>query len=77
MSVPVVVEVITERKTDIAMGPALDQIKEFEEVIDLPTEMDLSLPIARRRDDVTFEAWRTAAPSGRPRFSLMTCSCTD
>jgi hypothetical protein len=26
---------------------------------------------------VTFEAWRTAAPSGRPRFSLMTCSCTD
>jgi tartronate-semialdehyde synthase len=45
MSVPVVVEVITERKTDIAMGPSIDQIKEFEEVIDLPTEMDLSLPM--------------------------------
>ncbi len=44
MSVPCIVECITERKTDIAMGPALDQIKEFEEVIDLPTEMDLSLP---------------------------------
>ena len=44
MSVPCIIECITERKTDIAMGPALDQIKEFEEVIDLPTEMDLSLP---------------------------------
>jgi len=44
MSVPVVVEVITERKTDIAMGPAIDQITEFEEVIDLPTEMDMNLP---------------------------------
>ncbi len=44
LSVPCVIECITERKTDIAMGPAIDQIKEFEEVIDLPTEMDLSLP---------------------------------
>ncbi|MBL6945576.1 MAG: glyoxylate carboligase [Rhodospirillales bacterium] len=44
--VPAIVEVITERKTDIAMGPAIDQIKEFEDIIDLPTEMDLSLPKA-------------------------------
>jgi tartronate-semialdehyde synthase len=34
-SLPVVVEVITERATDIAMGPEIDRIKEFEDVIDL------------------------------------------
>jgi tartronate-semialdehyde synthase len=33
--VPVVVEVITERVTDIAMGPELDKITEFEDVLDL------------------------------------------
>jgi tartronate-semialdehyde synthase len=31
--VPVLVEVITERVTDIAMGPEIDKIKEFEEVL--------------------------------------------
>jgi tartronate-semialdehyde synthase len=31
---PVVVEVITERATNIAMGPEIDQITEFEEIID-------------------------------------------
>ncbi|MBI2460372.1 MAG: hypothetical protein HYV61_02395 [Candidatus Rokubacteria bacterium] len=36
--VPVVVEVITERVTDIAMGPEIDQIAEFEEVVDLAEE---------------------------------------
>ena len=36
--VPVVVEVITERVTDIAMGSEIDQIAEFEEVIDLAEE---------------------------------------
>ena len=38
-SVPALVEVVTERETNMAMGPAIDQIEEFEEVIDLPTEM--------------------------------------
>lgn len=32
--VPALVEVITERVTDIAMGPEIDKIKEFEEVLD-------------------------------------------
>jgi tartronate-semialdehyde synthase len=31
---PVVVEVITERATNIAMGPEIDQITEFEEILD-------------------------------------------
>lgn len=38
LKVPVIVEVVTERVTNIAMGPEIDQITEFEEVIDLPTE---------------------------------------
>jgi tartronate-semialdehyde synthase len=38
LKVPVVVEVITERKTDIAMGPELDKITEFEETLDLEEE---------------------------------------
>ena len=42
LQAPVIVEVVTERRTDIAMGPALDKITEFDEVIDLPTEMDLT-----------------------------------
>ncbi len=33
---PVIVEIITERVTDIAMGAEIDAITEFEEVIDLP-----------------------------------------
>jgi tartronate-semialdehyde synthase len=33
--VPVVVEVITERVTDIAMGPEIDKITEFEEILDV------------------------------------------
>ncbi len=39
-SLPVVVEVITERVTNIAMGPDMDNIKEWEEIIDLPGEAD-------------------------------------
>jgi tartronate-semialdehyde synthase len=38
LQVPVVVEVITERVTDIAMGPEIDKITEFEEVIDVEEE---------------------------------------
>ncbi|HEX6829235.1 MAG TPA: glyoxylate carboligase [Burkholderiales bacterium] len=36
LSVPVIVEVITERVTNIAMGPEINQITEFEEILDLP-----------------------------------------
>ena len=36
--VPVIVEVITERVTDIAMGPEIDKITEFEEILDLKPE---------------------------------------
>ena len=39
-SVPVVVEILTERKTDIAMGPEIDQIVEFEETLDLAPETE-------------------------------------
>ncbi|MEA3119222.1 MAG: tartronate-semialdehyde synthase [Paraburkholderia sp.] len=35
--VPVVVEVILERVTNIAMGTEIDKVTEFEEVLDLPT----------------------------------------
>lgn len=35
LRLPVVVEVITERVTDIAMGPEIDKVTEFEEVIDV------------------------------------------
>ena len=36
--VPVVVEVILERVTNISMGTEIDNVKEFEEVLDLPAE---------------------------------------
>lgn len=36
--VPVLVEVITERVTNIAMGPEIDKITEFEETLDLPAD---------------------------------------
>ncbi|MDB5362358.1 MAG: glyoxylate carboligase [Rhodospirillales bacterium] len=39
--VPAIVEIITERVTNIAMGPEIDQITEFEETIDLPSEVGL------------------------------------
>jgi tartronate-semialdehyde synthase len=35
--VPVVVEVILERVTNIAMGGEIDAVTEFEEILDLPT----------------------------------------
>ncbi len=44
LQVPVIVEVITERKTDIAMGPEIDNITEFEEIIDLkPEDVDVEI----------------------------------
>lgn len=39
---PVVVEVILERVTNIAMGTEIDKITEFEEIVDLPSEMELT-----------------------------------
>ena len=36
--IPVVVEVITERTTNAAMGATLDNIKEFGDVINLPAK---------------------------------------
>jgi tartronate-semialdehyde synthase len=39
---PVIVEMMLERITNIAMGPEIDQITEFEEIVTLPSEMDLS-----------------------------------
>jgi tartronate-semialdehyde synthase len=39
-SVPVVVEILTERKTDIAMGPEIDQIVEFEDILDLAPDTE-------------------------------------
>jgi tartronate-semialdehyde synthase len=35
--VPVVVEFILERVTNIAMGTEIDNIVEFEEILDLPS----------------------------------------
>jgi len=36
--VPVVVEIILERVTNIAMGTEIDNITEFEEILDLPEQ---------------------------------------
>jgi hypothetical protein len=41
LRVPVIVEIITERVTNIAMGAEIDAITEFEEVLDLPSAMSL------------------------------------
>jgi tartronate-semialdehyde synthase len=41
LSVPVIVEIITERATNIAMGPEINRITEFEEIVDLEPAMDL------------------------------------
>jgi tartronate-semialdehyde synthase len=42
-SVPVIVEVITERVTNIAMGPEINQITEFEEIIDRVAEQPMKV----------------------------------
>jgi tartronate-semialdehyde synthase len=39
LQVPVIVEVITERVTNIAMGAEIDAVTEFEDVLDLPSQM--------------------------------------
>ena len=47
-SVPVVVEFILERVTNIAMGTDIDNIVEFEEIIDLPLDDMSASPDAAR-----------------------------
>ncbi len=42
LRLPVIVEVITERKTDISMGPEIDKITEFEEILDVEEEKELA-----------------------------------
>jgi tartronate-semialdehyde synthase len=39
--VPVVVEVILERVTNVAMGTEIDRITEFEDVVDLPSPAEV------------------------------------
>jgi tartronate-semialdehyde synthase len=41
LRVPVIVEVITERVTNIAMGAEIDAVTEFEDVLDLPSEVSI------------------------------------
>ena len=41
--VPVVVEIILERVTNIAMGTEIDNVTEFEDVLDLPPGIDVAL----------------------------------
>ncbi len=36
--VPVVIEFILERVTNIAMGVEIDKVNEFEEILDIPVE---------------------------------------
>ncbi|MBV8588595.1 MAG: glyoxylate carboligase, partial [Acetobacteraceae bacterium] len=39
--VPVVVEAILERVTNVSMGTEINNVMEFEETLDLPSEFDL------------------------------------
>jgi tartronate-semialdehyde synthase len=48
-SVPVVVEFILERVTNIAMGTEIDNIVEFEEILDLPLDDVPASPDVTRR----------------------------
>jgi tartronate-semialdehyde synthase len=48
-SVPVVVEFILERVTNIAMGTEIDNIVEFEEILDLPLDDMPTSPVASPR----------------------------
>jgi tartronate-semialdehyde synthase len=49
-SVPVVVEFILERVTNIAMGTEIDNIVEFEEILDLPLDDVPANPDVTQRD---------------------------
>jgi tartronate-semialdehyde synthase len=50
--VPVVVEFILERVTNIAMGTEIDNIVEFEEVLDLPLDETMTNLEVVSRDDL-------------------------
>jgi tartronate-semialdehyde synthase len=49
--VPVVVEMILERVTNVAMGTEIDNVTEFEETIDLPTRFALAPDYAEWSDE--------------------------
>src|SRR5205814_4150976 len=51
-SVPVVVELILERVTNIAMGTEIDNIVEFEVILELPLDDVLASPDVTRRDSL-------------------------
>jgi len=51
-SVPVVVEFILERVTNIAMGTEIDNIVEFEETLDLPVDDAPMIPDAVARGEL-------------------------
>ena len=51
-SVPVVVEFILERVTNIAMGTEIDNIVEFEEILDLPLDETMTNLEVVSRDDL-------------------------
>ena len=42
--VPVVIEFMLERVTNIAMGTEIDKINEFEETLDLPADVTATVP---------------------------------
>ena len=48
--VPVVVEFILERVTNIAMGTEIDNIVEFEEILDLPLDDEPANLVAEPAD---------------------------
>jgi tartronate-semialdehyde synthase len=46
-----VVEIILERITNVAMGTEIDNVTEFEDTIDLPTEFALTSDYAEWSED--------------------------
>ena len=50
--VPVVVEFILERVTNIAMGSEIDNIVEFEETLDLPLDGALDIAEERQKEEL-------------------------
>ncbi|MFQ5883125.1 MAG: thiamine pyrophosphate-dependent enzyme, partial [Candidatus Methylomirabilales bacterium] len=47
-NVPALVEIRVDRETDCAMGPAIDKVREFDPVIDLPEEVPVEAVAASR-----------------------------
>lgn len=70
LRVSVIVEVITERVTNIAMGAEIDAITEFEEVVDLPSE-------PRARYHVTEASRGPQSHHAKIRCQILQCSSTS